>query len=244
MWVDLGSSDLAASAQFYGQLFGWKAEDQGEQMGHYTQFKQAGKVVAGTGPLMMPQQPVAWSTYVRVDDVAATAEAVRNAGGQVLAGPMQVMELGTLAYFADPAGAVFGVWQPNQFKGAELANTPNSLCWNELATRDLAGAKSFYPRVFGWGVQSSTMPQIGEYVEWQVDGRTVAGALAMGDQFPAEAPPHWLVYFAVADTDATVTKAQSLGSQLLAPPMDIPQGRFAVLGDPQGAPFGVITVKA
>jgi predicted enzyme related to lactoylglutathione lyase len=62
----------------------------------------------------------------------------------------------------------------------------------------------------------------------------------MGEQIPRDVPPHWLVYFTVEDTDATLQKAQELGGRVLFGPMDIPQGRFAVLSDAQGAPFGVI----
>jgi predicted enzyme related to lactoylglutathione lyase len=239
-WIDLGSPDLAAAARFYSELFGWEAQDMGEQMGHYTFFRQGGRTVGAAGPLMSPQQPVAWQTYICSEDAAATAKAVREAGGQVLMEPMTVMNQGTLAVFADPAGAAFGIWQPRDFKGADLVNAANSLCWNELHTRNLEGAKGFYGRVFGWGAKSNDMPGHGEYVEWQNDGRTVAGSMAIGPQMPAQMPSHWLVYFAVADTDATASKAQELGATAMVPPTDIPQGRFALLNDPQGAAFGII----
>jgi predicted enzyme related to lactoylglutathione lyase len=128
--------------------------------------------------------------------------------------------------------------------GAELFNTPVSLTWSELHTRDLAGAKAFYPRVFPWTIRSNAMPDGGEYLEWQVDGRSIAGGTAMGHNLPPSVPPHWLVYFTVADTDATVARAQELGGKVVSPAQDIPQGRFAVLADPQGATFGVIQLPS
>jgi uncharacterized protein len=239
-WIELSSGDLGAANQFYSQLFGWQAEDQGEQMGHYYIYRQGGQMIAGG---MTNPQGNYWVTYVCTQNAEAAANAAREAGGQVIVGPMQVMDLGSMAVVTDPAGAALGIWQPNQHKGSELVNAPFGFCWNELETRDLEAAKRFYPKVFGWGVHSNPMPQGGEYVEWQTDGRSVAGAQAMGPQFPANVPPHWLVYFAVNDTDAIATKAQSLGGKLLAPAMDIPQGRFAVLSDPQGAPFGIIKLN-
>jgi uncharacterized protein len=208
----------------------------GEEAGHYTMMRQSGKTVTAVSPLMNPQQPTAWSTYIATRDAAATTQAVQQAGGQVLMGPMDVMEEGTMAVCMDPAGAAFSLWQPKRMPGADVFNEPNSLCWNELHTRELEQAKQFYPRVLGWGVHANAMPEGGEYVEWQVNGRSIAGATAQSD--PAH--PYWLVYFAVADTDAIVAKAQELGGRVLAPPMDIPQGRFAILSDPQGAAFGVI----
>jgi predicted enzyme related to lactoylglutathione lyase len=58
-------------------------------------------------------------------------------------------------------------------------------------------------------------------------------------------PPHWLVYFAVVDCDASVAKATSLGAKTTMPPMDIENvGRFAMLTDPEGAGFAVIKLNA
>ena len=86
-----------------------------------------------------------------------TAAAVKEAGGNVIAEPMDVMDLGRMAIFADPAGAVFGVWQPGSFPGAGLVNEPVSISWNELETRDPDGAKEFYGAVLGWTAKDVEM---------------------------------------------------------------------------------------
>ena len=58
-------------------------------------------------------------------------------------------------------------------------------------------------------------------------------------------PPHWSVYFAVEDCDASTATATRLGGSVLTPPTDIPGvGRFAVLRDPQGAIFSVLEAAA
>jgi predicted enzyme related to lactoylglutathione lyase len=58
----------------------------------------------------------------------------------------------------------------------------------------------------------------------------------------APAPSHWLPYFAVTNVDTSAQKAGSLGAKTYVPPTDIPgTGRFAVLADPQGATFAVMT---
>jgi predicted enzyme related to lactoylglutathione lyase len=64
----------------------------------------------------------------------------------------------------------------------------------------------------------------------------------MDESFPAEVPPNWLVYFAVADCDAAVARVAELGGSVHVPPTDIPPGRFSVLSDPHGAMFAVIAV--
>ena len=71
IWIDLGTPDLAATTSFYSGLFGWEATDTGEQFGHYTMFRQNGQTVAAASPLMSPQQPTVWSTYISSTNVDA-----------------------------------------------------------------------------------------------------------------------------------------------------------------------------
>jgi len=122
-----------------------------EETGGYRMFQQDGQSVGGLMGQMQEGQPTAWSTYVSVADADETAAKVTAAGGTVVVAPMDVMDIGRMAVFADPTGAVFGVWQPKSFTGADLVNEPNSLCWNEVLTRDADADKRFYPAVFGWG---------------------------------------------------------------------------------------------
>ncbi len=65
----------------------------------------------------------------------------------------------------------------------------------------------------------------------------------VGDEWPADLPAHWMVYFAVADCDTTAARAAELGGVVSVPPNDLPMGRFAVLNDPQGGFFSVIALR-
>jgi predicted enzyme related to lactoylglutathione lyase len=157
---------------------------------------------------------------------------------------MDVLELGRMAVFADPTGAVFGVWQPGTFAGAGLVNEPGAIAWNELNTRDLAGAEAFYGAVFGWEFQTEEMGEAGSYTTILLDGNPAGGILDMEErEVPEMVPPHWQVYFAVEDTDATVESAKGAGGGVMVEPVDIPAGRFAILTDPHGASFGVIALS-
>jgi predicted enzyme related to lactoylglutathione lyase len=216
-----------------------------EQTGGYRQAMRDGKPVAGMMPLMQEGQPPAWSSYVSVSDAGATAAGVKESGGTVMVEPMEVMDLGRMAVFADPAGAVFGVWQPGTFAGAGVVNEPGSLSWNELNTRDPDGAKEFYGALFGWTSEESKMPDGGSYTEWHRDGDAIVGGmLDIRGRVPDEVPPHWMVYFAVEDCDATVAKAKELGGECDLGPIDLPVGRFAVLHDPHGAHFAVVALSS
>jgi hypothetical protein len=239
-WVDLGTRDVGAAARFYGDLFGWDAEDLGEEAGHYTMMKLRGKNVAAVGPLMNAMQPVAWSTYLATADVDETARKVKDAGGTVISEPFDVFDAGRMAVFIDPTGAAILAWQAGQHTGAELANEPNTLVWNDLFTRDVETAKSFYKAAFG--LESESVPGM-DYTMLKVGDRAIGGVMStgIGGAIPADVPPHWNVYFGVDDADATVARAQKLGGTTIVPPTDIPGvGRFAVLADPQGAAFCVM----
>jgi predicted enzyme related to lactoylglutathione lyase len=211
------------------------------ESGGYAIAELGGKPVAGIGPQQKPGPPV-WSTYVNVDDADAVVGKVAGAGGIVFMPPMDVMDVGRMAFFADPTGAAIGVWQPKLHKGAGLVNEPGTLTWNELVTTDTAAAKAFYAAVFGWG-EVTHGEGAGAYTEFQVGGRSIAGMMEKPAEMPAEVPPYWGVYFAVADTDATVEKVTQLGGTVTMPPRDIEPGRFAMAVDPTGAMFSVIASK-
>jgi len=242
MWVDVSSPDVEAAARFYGQLFGWDAEDLGEQAGHYTMFRKNGKMVAAGSPLQEGAGPASWTTYVGTSDAAETARSVSEAGGQVVMPPFDVFNSGTMAGFMDPGGAFFCVWQPKEHKGAELVNAPGGFCWNELTTRDVEGVKGFYNRVFGWGAETQAVEGRRPYTMWTLNGKPIAGGMVMDDAFPPDVPPHWVVYFAVADVEASAAKTHELGGRA-SPIMDSPAGRFAIINDPHGAVFAVIQLS-
>jgi predicted enzyme related to lactoylglutathione lyase len=241
-WVELSSPDADASAAFYGALMDWIATEAGplEETGGYRMFQHEGRNVAGLMRHMQEGQPTAWSTYVSVRDADESAEKVRAAGGDVLVEPMDVMELGRMGFFADPAGAAFGVWEPRGFSGADLVNEPNSLCWNELATRDVEASRGFYPAVFGWAAGRPGFEAPESYTVWQLDGRPVGGMREMPSDVPPHVPAHWGVCFAVGDCDAVVARAAELGATTVVEPTNIPVGRFAGIVDPQGAGFAVM----
>lgn len=130
---------------------------------------------------------------------------------------------------------------PRDHIGSGLVNEPGTFCWNELTTRAVDESVAFYQAVFGWKVDRKP-----GYIEFQTvePEHTVAGLMAMdGDEWPADLPNHWMVYFTVADTDATAATAVELGGEVPVPPFDIPNvGRAAVLNDPSGAVFSIISM--
>jgi len=243
-WVELsGTPDIEASEAFYRELFGWEIPElpNSAEMGGYRRAKLNGKDVAGVSPPMQDGQPCVWATYVSVADAEATAAKIGEAGGQTIAPVLDVMGMGKMAVFSDPAGAVIGIWEPGTFAGAELVNEDGCFGWNELGTRDVASSREFYPAVFGWTVEDQDMGEMGTYHVWKRGEVSAGGMMDITGRVPDEVPNHWLVYFTVPDADAAAAAATANGGQVTFGPEEIPGiGRFAIVVDPHGAVFAVI----
>ena len=244
VWVDLSSSDPAASREFYSKLFGWNVEvAQGEEYGGYALAKIGGKDVAGIAPKQSPEQPTAWMVYIGTPDADDLAKKVQAAGGQVIAPPFDVADQGRMAVFQDTSGAFISVWQPTAMSGFQT-NAPNTFGWAELNSRGIDKAIPFYNKVFGWAHKTSEMGEgAPPYTEFQVGGESIAGGMEMNPMVPAEVPSYWMVYFNVDDVDRSLKNATESGGQEMRAPQDFPGGRFAILSDPQGAAFGLLKMK-
>ncbi|GII79254.1 hydroxylase [Sphaerisporangium rufum] len=244
-WTDLASPDVAASVAFYERLFGWRAEfDPRPEAGGYGLFRLRDKPVAGIGAIFGTPAAAGWNTYLATEDAETIAGLVKEAGGLVRTGPMQVFDDGTMAVFEDPAGAVFMVWQAGRHFGAQLVDEPVAPGRFELLTRDPAGAEAFYPAVFGWSGRGTTEPARADRADraagWSLDGQAVAGLGPADGVLPAGESARWLVHFTVADCDATAAAAERAGATVLRAPQDRGGDRRAVLADPLGAAFGLL----
>jgi predicted enzyme related to lactoylglutathione lyase len=245
-WIDLGSPDPKASAEFYGTVFGWAAEPSSPEPpgDSYLMLRKDGKIVGAIGGLMNPTDTSAWTVYVRVPDAEAAAKAAELAGGSVRVPPMSVGEAGSLAQLTDPHGADFALWQPGDMVGFDLVQQPGSLIWIELTTNHLDDAKRFYDEVFGWKNVAYTDPgQEGTYdmVTLNPDEPMEAfgGIMAISPDFGIQ-DEAWTPYINVEDVDATVAETLRLGGSVIVPATDAPPGRLASLADPNGARFNLI----
>jgi predicted enzyme related to lactoylglutathione lyase len=242
-WYELGTTDVDGARSFYTSLFGWSTNDVPMgPMGIYTLFRHRDQDLAGMYKLEGPQfagVPPHWMVYVATDDVDRTVARVGALGGTVLGEPMDVPNVGRIAFLQDPQGAAIAVFQAGEHAGAgRFDMEPHTFGWSELTTADPAAAIDFYTVLFGWHAKPSAPAMA--YTEWQVDGRSIGGMLKSEPSW-GHHPPSWLNYLAVPDCDGTVAQATALGGRIVMPPREIAGvGRFAVLADPQGARFAVI----
>ncbi len=200
-----------------------------------------GKVVAGLHAKQDPQQPVAWTTYLAVDDLDHTIAEAEEAGGHIVVPARDVMELGRFAVIVDNTGGVFGLWQAKEHHGADLVDEVGAMCWNELLTHSYLTAQTFYSMVVEWVYEEVGYGGAFVYSHAKrLDGQVVAGFHQFGPDVPFTAPSFWQVWFRVADADATAAKVAELGGSVLNPPSDSRYGRMATVTGPAGERFGII----
>ncbi|MDH5548125.1 MAG: VOC family protein [Gammaproteobacteria bacterium] len=121
------------------------------------------------------------------------------------------------------------------------AMKPNgAFSWNELLTPDIEAARVFYSELLDWKLKDADDAAV-PYLIAETGDKEVAGIM----QTPPgaeEMPPMWGAYVTVDDIDARTERARKLGAKVYVEPQDIPNiGRFAVVADPQGAIFNMIT---
>lgn len=124
-----------------------------------------------------------------------------------------------------------------------MMTTPYGMpIWYELMTPDPDGAARFYGDIVGW--TTGTFAGQDGYRLWNTaEGTGVGGLLAPPDGW--QHGPGWLPYFHVADVLDAVGIVERSGGVVLVPPEDVPgAGHFALVADPQGAAFYLMTPPA
>lgn len=113
--------------------------------------------------------------------------------------------------------------------------------WNELVSSNPAAADAFYTRVFGWESRTVMLDGVGPYTIWLKDGVTVAG-MVHGAQQNGQHSGFWGSYVSVPDVDQAAQAVIAAGGSVKVMPINVPElGRIALVADPTGALFSLIT---
>ena len=215
-WVDIRVRDAAtqtAMTGFLSDLLGLRWEVGGPETGHYAMgFLGDDQVLAVARDEHGSGTP---TVHLHVDDIEASVAAVTAAGGTLIAGPMTIMEAGTLALAIDPDGARFGLWQGNRMPGFGIDNVPGAFCWFDHLSSDADRVATFYRTAFGLGFEPMG------------DGdilTSAAGWIASISSAPTGTEPSWNPIFASADVDASEEIALALGCEVLMHRMPVPGG--------------------
>ena len=237
--MELATTDQKAAKQFYQKLFGWAPNDMDMgPNGVYTIFELKGRHCAAAYTLGPEDRahnvPSHWMLYIAVENADAAVKKTGELGGKVIARAFDVGDAGRMAVVEDPTGAMFTVWQGKKNPGIGISGEPGAFCWADLSTPDPGRAKKFYSDLFGWQIEASEKDPSG-YLHIK-NGKNFIGGIPPAQHRDPKSPPHWLIYFAVADVDASAAEAKQMGARFYVEPMSIEGvGRMAVMADPQRA---------
>src|ERR1019366_443887 len=84
-WAALWTSDVEGSGKFYGEIFGWEAQEPSPEFGGYFMFTRNGVPVAGgMGDMGDMKANNTWKIYLATDDIARTLGAAEAEGAQIV----------------------------------------------------------------------------------------------------------------------------------------------------------------
>jgi uncharacterized protein len=229
VWHELFTSDVEAATRFYTELLGLELETADMGDFQYPMLRKDGRTHAGFVRKEDAEAPSHWYPYVQVESVDATVELAKELGAELYHGPADAGEGLRFAVLGDPQRATVGVMQWGQ-------EAPTGVfAWDELYAADVDAAARFYGELFAW-----TTSAFRDGYRFFDSGEThLGGLMQKTDEMPVAA---WGTHFATDDVDASAARGQELGATVMLPPTSMEDvGRFAVLADPTGAPFGLYT---
>lgn len=256
IWYELMTTDANAAAKFYGSAVGWKIADrpnpqpggQDYRMIGRSDGGQAGGVLQLTPDMLQHGARPTWLGYLHVNNVDTAVAAIESDGGRTLM-PKMTLPVGTIAMVSDPMGTPFYVMNPIPPLDKPDAKSDvfdiaaaQHVRWNELASPDLARAKTFYAKHFGFQFNEvMLMGEMGDYCFIDHNGVRLGAIMQKPPQSPIAA---WLFYFGVPSVAAAKNAIEAGGGKVILGPMEVPGGDWIVVAsDPQGVSFGVVGKK-
>jgi hypothetical protein len=235
VWRELLTADVVAAEAFYGRLFGWRFSSM--ELGRAPPYPTVvvGGVPVGGLARMTPgaRSPASWLSYVSVTDVDAALHRVRDRGGSVVTGPVEVLGTARAGVIADPWGATLGLVHAEQGDAPQPGDPPDgTFCWETLVAPEPPGALAFYGEVVGW----TARPGGGDAPILMAHEHPVADV----QRAPPGRPGAWTTYVVVGALGAVRDRVAALGGEVLVPELKLPElGRVALVADPQGATFAL-----
>jgi len=246
IWFELMTPDIEAARAFYTAVVGWTIDGHSGMPGMDYRMLRCGGENAG-GVMELGADSIAqgahplWAAYVAVDDVDASAQAVREAGGHIFVPPTDIPDTGRFAMVADPQGAPLYIMRGFS-DGTSTVFAEQAVgrwAWSELWTPDPEAALAFYGRLFGWR-QEGAMPMgaMGDYRFLYLDETRLG---AVGPLAEPGARAFWRHYVRVPSIAAAVAAIDAQGGTVTNGPHQVPGGDHIVVGrDPQGAEFALV----
>ena len=241
---------------FYRAVTGWAISDfqprpdgKDYRMLGRSDGKHAGGVLRLTSDMMQHGAMPMWLAYLSAADTDATVAAIVADGGAVQLPAMTIPGVGRIAMVSDPQGVPFYVMTPMPPPGmADMVSdvfSPSAaerVSWNELSSPDLAAARTFYAKHFGFEFREvMPMGPMGDYCFIDHHGVRLGAVMQRQDE---RQPAMWLFYVRVPSIAAAKQAVEAHGGKVLMGPHQVPTGEWIVLAtDPAGAGFGLVGPK-
>ena len=250
VWYELMTDDLDQAIAFYGAVVGWDVRDSGMPGMRYMLFGKDGKDVGGmmSWSSMGMGKPSAWKGHIHTSDVDAETAAVVADGGTEHRPTPGMSYGGRGSVVADPQGAEFLLFQPNQTEAPPQLGPmePGGVGWHELGTTDWQKAWEFYSKHYGWTKDMAVdMGPMGTYQTFKLDGTQGGGMMTIPPDMADKTPgPAWLFYFTVEDIQAAAKRVTDNGGRITHGPVTVPGGSWILQGiDSQGGGFALTAAK-
>ena len=134
---------------------------------------------------------------------------------------------------ADPDGNPILFDQHPEDYQPKVKDSPGKPAWIDLTVPDAEAVRDFYKTVIGWESEPVSLGDYDDYNMTRDDNATTGICHQRGAN--KDIPAQWMVYFTVADYDASLAKVTELGGQVLIPTRGVAGQRFAIIEDPAGA---------
>ena len=251
VWYELMTNDLDQAMAFYKAVVGWEVRDSGMPGPRYMVFGKGGTDVGGmmSWSSMGTEKPTKWMGHIHTTDVDEETAAVVADGGKQFRPPTDIPGVGRFSVVADPQGAEYLLFQPNQTEAPVRLGfmEVGAVGWRELATTDWQKAWDFYSGHYGWTKEVAVeMGPMGTYQTFALEDTTARGGMmnlhaGMADKGPG---PAWLFYFTVDDIQAAAERVKGNGGEVTHGPAQVPGGGWILQGkDSQGGAFALTAAK-
>jgi len=242
-WNGIASTDTVEMGPFYEAVLGWKLAEHTFPNGEKTSLFSAQDWPRAHLRDCLDGETDHWISFLRVIDVDKSTDSAVANGGTVDIQPNDIAP-GRFSVVTAPSGAPLALYHEANEDEAEAGPIgPGAVHWTELHSGDIEKDVAWLKSTFGYTIQEMPMPQGGTYyICLAEDGAVCGGACpCMIDG----GKPQWLTWIHVEDVDATAQKITELGGKAPTEGADYPGvGRMALVADPTGAAFGIITPAA
>jgi len=240
VWYELLTTNMPAAKAFYGNVFGWEAQDASTPSFAYSLFVAGESPACGLMELPMEARKMGatprWIGYVAVTDVDTCVARLTSLGGTLYVPPTD-SNIGRIAVVADAQRADFALVEGFKLRPSK-AGDEGCVGWHELTAADGQSAFAFYSELFGWQKEAEPAGATDSYQLVSCGGRMIGGIFTKLRR--ANYPPFWQYYFNVADIGVTAKRVKAAGGRIVQGALDMPDGTSIIrCVDPHGAIFAL-----